>query len=221
MANPGDLVGRQVGRYTVVRHLASGGMAELFIARQEAVGGFEKQLVLKILQPRYATNPRVVTDVPRRGAAGGQAEPPEHRPRLRRRRRGGHQVHRHGVHPRRDDHGHRQARAWPRWLPAAGARRAHRPADGRRPRLRPRAARAPTARRCASSTATSRPRTSWSATRADEDRRLRHRPRAGRAARGGGHAPGQGVVHVARAGARRDGRTTARTSSRSGSSFTR
>jgi serine/threonine-protein kinase len=61
MGNPDDLVGRQVGRYAVVRHLASGGMAELYIARQESVGGFEKQVVLKILQPRYAKNPRVVT----------------------------------------------------------------------------------------------------------------------------------------------------------------
>jgi serine/threonine protein kinase len=55
-----DLIGRQVGRYTVVKHLASGGMAELYVARQEAVGGFEKQLVLKLLQGRYADNPRVV-----------------------------------------------------------------------------------------------------------------------------------------------------------------
>jgi serine/threonine-protein kinase len=61
MANPGDLVGREVGRYTVLSHLASGGMAELYIARQHSVGGFEKQVVLKILQPRYAKNPRVVT----------------------------------------------------------------------------------------------------------------------------------------------------------------
>src|SRR4051812_49393101 len=61
MGNPDDLVGRQVGRYAVVRHLASGGMAELYIARQESVGGFEKSVVLKILQPRYAQNPRVVT----------------------------------------------------------------------------------------------------------------------------------------------------------------
>jgi serine/threonine protein kinase len=61
MANPGDLVGRQVGRYAVVSHLASGGMAELYIARQESVGGFEKQVVLKILQPKYAKNARVVT----------------------------------------------------------------------------------------------------------------------------------------------------------------
>ncbi len=54
------LLDRQVGRYTVVRHLASGGMAELYVARQQAVGGFEKHLVLKVLQPRYADNPRVV-----------------------------------------------------------------------------------------------------------------------------------------------------------------
>src|SRR6185503_12781101 len=55
-----DMLGRQVGRYRVVRHLASGGMAELFIARQEAMGGFEKEIVLKILQGKYAENPRVV-----------------------------------------------------------------------------------------------------------------------------------------------------------------
>ena len=36
-------------------------MAELYIARQEAMGGFEKAVVLKVLQPRYARNPRVVT----------------------------------------------------------------------------------------------------------------------------------------------------------------
>jgi serine/threonine-protein kinase len=59
-APPSDLVGQRVGRYTVLSHLASGGMAELFIARQEAMGGFEKQVVLKILQPRYARNSRVV-----------------------------------------------------------------------------------------------------------------------------------------------------------------
>jgi hypothetical protein len=58
---PESFIGTQVGRYTVVSHLASGGMAELFIAKQEAMGGFEKQVVLKLLQPRYAENPRVVS----------------------------------------------------------------------------------------------------------------------------------------------------------------
>jgi serine/threonine protein kinase len=56
-----DLTGRQIGRYSVVRHLASGGMAELYIARQESVGGFEKPVVLKLLQPRYTRNARVVS----------------------------------------------------------------------------------------------------------------------------------------------------------------
>jgi len=60
MASPAEFIGKRVGRYTVLSHLASGGMAELFIARQEAVGGFEKDLVVKMLQERYATNPRVL-----------------------------------------------------------------------------------------------------------------------------------------------------------------
>jgi serine/threonine protein kinase len=61
LSKPQSFVGSQVGRYTVTRHLASGGMAELFIAKQEAMGGFEKPVVLKLLQPRYAENPRVVS----------------------------------------------------------------------------------------------------------------------------------------------------------------
>jgi len=54
------LIGKKVGRYAIARHLASGGMAELYIAKQEAVGGFERELVLKMLQDRYAQNERVV-----------------------------------------------------------------------------------------------------------------------------------------------------------------
>ena len=60
-ANPQEMIDRQVGRYHIVRHLASGGMAELYIARQEAMGGFEKEIVLKMLQGRYAENRRVVS----------------------------------------------------------------------------------------------------------------------------------------------------------------
>jgi serine/threonine protein kinase len=54
------LIGKKVGRYSITRHLASGGMAELYIAKQEAVGGFQRELVLKMLQERYAQNERVV-----------------------------------------------------------------------------------------------------------------------------------------------------------------
>jgi serine/threonine protein kinase len=60
MGTTGEFIGRRVGRFTITSHLASGGMAELFIARQEAVGGFEKDLVLKMLQERYSRNSRVV-----------------------------------------------------------------------------------------------------------------------------------------------------------------
>ena len=56
-----DMIGRRSGATKIVRHLASGGMAELYIARQQAMGGFEKPVVLKLLQPRYAENPSVVT----------------------------------------------------------------------------------------------------------------------------------------------------------------
>src|SRR5262245_36890123 len=61
MGDPADRLGRQVGRYRIVRHLASGGMAELYIARQEAMGGFEKEIVLKTLHTKYAESPRVVS----------------------------------------------------------------------------------------------------------------------------------------------------------------
>src|SRR6185436_1975216 len=58
--SPADVKGKRIGRYELVSHLASGGMAEIFLARQEAMGGFEKQLCLKTLQGRYANHDRVV-----------------------------------------------------------------------------------------------------------------------------------------------------------------
>jgi serine/threonine-protein kinase len=42
---------RQLGRYTLVRRLATGGMAELFLAIQRSVGGFEKLIVIKRILP--------------------------------------------------------------------------------------------------------------------------------------------------------------------------
>ena len=53
--------GKRLGRYVLSEHLASGGMAEIFLARLEGSGGFSKELVLKVLQERYADNPQVVT----------------------------------------------------------------------------------------------------------------------------------------------------------------
>jgi serine/threonine protein kinase len=57
---PKELKGKRVGRYSLLDHLASGGMAEIFLARHEAEGDFAKELVLKILQDRYAEHPEVV-----------------------------------------------------------------------------------------------------------------------------------------------------------------
>src|SRR5882724_1739187 len=54
-ANP-----RQVGRYGVVSHLATGEVADLYIARRQGMGGFERKLVVKALQARYAREPRLV-----------------------------------------------------------------------------------------------------------------------------------------------------------------
>jgi serine/threonine-protein kinase len=60
VSTPRELKGKRVGRYDLVEHLASGGMAEIFLARHQGEAGFTKDLVLKILQTRYAEHPEVV-----------------------------------------------------------------------------------------------------------------------------------------------------------------
>jgi tRNA A-37 threonylcarbamoyl transferase component Bud32 len=52
--------GKRMGRYVLLEHLASGGMAEIFLARLEGESGFAKDLVLKVMQERYAETPQVV-----------------------------------------------------------------------------------------------------------------------------------------------------------------
>jgi eukaryotic-like serine/threonine-protein kinase len=60
MSNSKELIGTQLGRYRIVDHLATGGMAEIFLARYEGVGRFKKELVLKVLQTRWEEYPEVV-----------------------------------------------------------------------------------------------------------------------------------------------------------------
>jgi serine/threonine protein kinase len=48
------------GRYTLLRRLAVGGMAEIYLARQDAMAGFEKEVVIKRLRPELAGDPRIV-----------------------------------------------------------------------------------------------------------------------------------------------------------------
>ncbi|MEZ4359502.1 MAG: protein kinase [Kofleriaceae bacterium] len=47
-------------RYLLVRRLAMGGVAEVFLARQSATAGFEKEVVIKRLRPELRANSRVL-----------------------------------------------------------------------------------------------------------------------------------------------------------------
>jgi serine/threonine-protein kinase len=60
MSSTSELIGTQLGRYSLIEHLATGGMAEIFLARQEGMGKFKKDLVLKVLQTRWEAYPEVV-----------------------------------------------------------------------------------------------------------------------------------------------------------------
>src|SRR5216110_1817871 len=56
-----DPTGAQFGgRYTLTRRLAVGGMAEIYLARQAAMAGFEKEVVIKRLRAELADDPRIV-----------------------------------------------------------------------------------------------------------------------------------------------------------------
>ena len=47
----GEGLPKRFGKYTLIRQLAKGGMAELFLALQKSVAGFEKLLVIKRILP--------------------------------------------------------------------------------------------------------------------------------------------------------------------------
>ncbi len=47
-------------RYLLLRRLATGGVADIFLARQSATAGFEKEIVIKRLRPELRGNARVV-----------------------------------------------------------------------------------------------------------------------------------------------------------------
>src|SRR5215471_9593198 len=57
-----DAGGQRVGRYELMRRLAVGGMAEIFLARVPGVGieGFEKLVVLKRILPQHALDPELL-----------------------------------------------------------------------------------------------------------------------------------------------------------------
>jgi eukaryotic-like serine/threonine-protein kinase len=51
----------RVGRYEVITHLATGGMAQIYLARIAGVGSFERHVVLKTILPERASDHRFVT----------------------------------------------------------------------------------------------------------------------------------------------------------------
>jgi len=51
---------RTFGKYLLDREIARGGMARVHLARLRGLGGFEKRLVLKEIDPALASDPRFV-----------------------------------------------------------------------------------------------------------------------------------------------------------------
>jgi serine/threonine protein kinase len=49
--------GSEIGRYTLLGRLATGGMAEIYLARQSGPSGFTKVVVLKVILPHLANDP--------------------------------------------------------------------------------------------------------------------------------------------------------------------
>lgn len=50
-ATPEEALPRRFGKYTLLRRMATGGMAEIFLALQRSVAGFEKLIVIKRILP--------------------------------------------------------------------------------------------------------------------------------------------------------------------------
>ena len=55
-----ELLPRQFGKYTLLRAIASGGMAKVYLALQRAVAGFEKLVVIKRILPELSRDPSFV-----------------------------------------------------------------------------------------------------------------------------------------------------------------
>ena len=59
--SPGGIApGTLLGKYQVLKHLATGGMAEIFLARTLGASGFERYVVVKCIKPGFATDPQFV-----------------------------------------------------------------------------------------------------------------------------------------------------------------
>ena len=59
-AAPDEVLPRKFGKYTLMRKLATGGMAELYLAIHRSISGFEKLVVIKQILPRFTADPEFV-----------------------------------------------------------------------------------------------------------------------------------------------------------------
>src|SRR5262245_14922076 len=59
-ADPAFTENREFGKYTLIAKLATGGMAEIFLARLQGVGGFEKLVVIKRILAHLAKDRQFV-----------------------------------------------------------------------------------------------------------------------------------------------------------------
>ena len=48
------------GKYELLQRIATGGMAEVYLARSFGVAGFEKRLVIKRIRPELADDPNFI-----------------------------------------------------------------------------------------------------------------------------------------------------------------
>ena len=48
------------GKYELIERIASGGMADIFLARAASLEGFEKLLVIKRIRPKVAADPQFI-----------------------------------------------------------------------------------------------------------------------------------------------------------------
>ncbi len=60
MAATDDMAGTRFGKYVVIRRIATGGMAEVSLARLEGPGGFDKLVVVKQVLPQFAEDPAFI-----------------------------------------------------------------------------------------------------------------------------------------------------------------
>src|SRR6476661_5566528 len=54
-------MGERLGRYMVLKHLASGGMADVLLARTDGIEGFERHLILKRIRAEHAKDQHFIT----------------------------------------------------------------------------------------------------------------------------------------------------------------